>query len=116
MLRIEQLAHGDRRGALLPQEAEVVVLLGRERVFEEEGAILFQVLAELDRLAGRDPFVNVVEQLDVIAEVGPQVLEQLGDLAHVAGRLPRSASGIERADRRLTRFRPAGHFRSPTAP
>ena len=68
LLRVEQLAHRDRHARLLPDEVEVVLLLGRQRVLDEERVVLLQLLAQADRLAGRDPLVDVVQQLDVVAE------------------------------------------------
>ena len=59
---------------------EVAVLLGRERVLEEEQAVLLELLAQLDRLVGRDALVDVVQQLDLVAELAAHVLEQLGDV------------------------------------
>ena len=47
---VEQLAHRDRDARLLAQQPEVVVVLGRERVLEEEQAVRLERLAQVDRL------------------------------------------------------------------
>ena len=68
LLSVEQLAHRERNARLLADQPEVILLLGRQRVFQEEQMVLLQLLAQADRLAGRDPLVHVVEQLDLVAQ------------------------------------------------
>src|SRR5215212_7854853 len=50
---IEQLAHRNWRRALLPKNFEVTDIFGREGIFHEIWAILFQLLAKADRVDGR---------------------------------------------------------------
>src|SRR5439155_5515196 len=54
----------------------------------EVGPILLQVLAELHGLRERDPLVDVVQQLDLVAHLAADVLEQLRDQPYVRRRLP----------------------------
>ena len=97
VLRVEQLAHRERDAGLLAQQAEVIVVLRRERVLEEEQAIRLERLAQVDRLIQRDALVHVVQQLDLVAELRPHVLEELGQHPHVRRRLPDRAR-VGRAD------------------
>ncbi len=53
---------------LLAEEREVAVVLRRERVFEEEEPVLLQLLRQPDRQDRRHPLVDVVQQLDLVAE------------------------------------------------
>ena len=50
---------------MLPDELEVVVLLRRQRVLEEEEAVGLQRLGEVDGLRRGQPLVRVVAQLDL---------------------------------------------------
>src|SRR5262245_63516420 len=59
MLCVEQFAHRDRRVALLAEQREMSVLFRRERVFNEERAVFFDVLADLNSLLQRDSLVDV---------------------------------------------------------
>ena len=99
---------------LLAQQPEVIVLLGRERILEEEQAIRLERLAQVDRLVQRDALVHVVQQLDLVAELRAQVLEELRQHPHVRRRLPDRArvgrtDGLVRARGR----RPAAPPRAP---
>src|SRR5262249_152383 len=102
MLGVEELSHRDRCGTLLPQEPEMIVLLRWERVFDKERAIRFQILAELDRLAGRNPLVDVLQKLGVVAQLGAEVFKQIRNLADVSCRLPDLAGTGGTAGPRLT--------------
>ena len=79
LLGVEQLAHGDRRARLLADRRKCPCPRAK-RVFQEEQVVLLQLLAQADRLARRHPLVDVVEQLDLVAELRPQVVEQFGDV------------------------------------
>ena len=87
MRAVEQLAHRDRRGALLPDLAEIGDVLGRKRVLDEEQLELFEILAELDGLIRSDSLVDVVQELNFVAELFPAGFEQFHDLPAVGGRL-----------------------------
>ena len=102
LLRVEQLAHRQRHARLLPDQPEMVFLFRGQGVFKEEQVILFQLLAKLTRLARRDPLVDVVEQLDLVAERQPQVLEQLRKHAQIGDWLP-DRFGLSRAVRARSR-------------
>ena len=84
---VEELPHGDRRRALLADEAEPPEVLGGDGVLEEEEPEPLHVLAEAHGLGGGDPLVDVVEQLDLVAQLRPRPLEQLQGPAHVGGGL-----------------------------
>ena len=75
------------------QLLEVADVLRAERVFEEEQLVRLQVLGQLHRQDGRHPLVDVVQQLDLVAELLAQVLEQLRHGADVRPRLPAPAAG-----------------------
>jgi hypothetical protein len=51
--------------------AEVADVLRREGVLEEEEPEALEVLRELDGLDGMEALVDVVQQLDLVAELGP---------------------------------------------
>jgi hypothetical protein len=82
----------------------MIVLLGRHRILEEEQPVWLERLAECDRLRQRDALVHVVQQLHLLSERGPQMLEELRQHAHVRGRLPDGAR-VGRADRLAVRRR-----------
>ena len=52
MLGIEEFTHCQRRTALLPQQSEVVIFLGWQRVFQKKEPIPFQFFAQANRLMG----------------------------------------------------------------
>src|SRR5579884_1388615 len=58
---VEEFAHGELRGALLADHAEIRDVFGREGVFEEEQAERLDFFGEADGLDGRDAFVYIVE-------------------------------------------------------
>ena len=84
----EQLAHRDRNRRLLTQDAKVLDVFWRKRVFEKKELVGLEVAREPDRLDGWHPLVDVVEQLDLVAEVGAHALEQPGNDAAVRPGLP----------------------------
>ena len=47
LLGVEQLAHRQRDARLLADQPEVVLVLGRERILEEEQVVLLQLLAQV---------------------------------------------------------------------
>src|SRR5690348_9983165 len=62
MRTVEQLAHRDWSGTVLPYLPEVSEILGRERIFQEEHAIWLGRFAELHCLIGRQAFMHIVQQ------------------------------------------------------
>ena len=87
-----------RNAGLLPQQAEVIVLLRRERILEEEQPVRLERLAQVDALIERDALVHVVQQLDFVTELGAEVLEELRQHPAVRRRLPDRAR-VGRSDR-----------------
>ena len=94
--RIEKFAHGDRRRALLADQAEPLVVLGRERVLEEEELELFHVLAKLHGLRGADALMHVVEEFHFLAQLFAALFKHLERAADVDGRLVHGL-GVQRA-------------------
>src|SRR4030095_11061100 len=84
---VEELSHGDGRRRLRPELLEVADVLGREGVLEEEQLERLDVLGEADRVDRRQPFMDIVEQLDLVAEVLAEVLEELRDAPAIRRRL-----------------------------
>src|SRR5919107_5942727 len=58
----EQLAHSDGRGGALAHQPEVLRILGRERVLEEEQVVGFEFSGEAYGLYRREAAGDVVEQ------------------------------------------------------
>ncbi len=79
---VEELAHGERGGAVLADLAEVVDVFGREGVFEEEEVELLGLLGELYGLIRGIALVHVVEKADLFAELGATLFEELEAAAH----------------------------------
>src|SRR5881394_4196379 len=75
VLGVEQFTHGQRRTRLLAQQAEMIVVFRRERVFQKKQTIGFERLAQIDRLIQRHALVHVVQELDIVAEFGAQVFK-----------------------------------------
>ncbi len=94
---VEQLAHRDRHARLLAQLPEPAVVLGRERVLEEEEVVGLERLAEVDRFVELHALVDIVQQLHLVAQVGAQVREQLRQHPHVTGGFP-DRTRVRRAD------------------
>src|SRR5258707_860207 len=70
-----KLTHGNRNRGLLPQEGEVPVVLGSERILEEKEVVLLQFLGQIDRLDRRNALVNIVKKLDFVSELHAEMLE-----------------------------------------
>ncbi len=106
---VEELAHGERGRALLADQAEPPDVLGRDRVLEEEEAEALRVLAEAEGLGGGEPLVDVVEELDLVAELLAGRFEEL-ERAPCVGRRLEDRRRVEGGDRGLPALRPvAGH-------
>ena len=85
---VEYLAHSKRRGSVLADEAKAILQLRRNRVFQPEKMIRFQLLAQARRLDGREPVVNIVQQVQLIAQGIAQRLKELGYMPQVLFRGP----------------------------
>jgi len=88
VLRVEQLAHGDRRTRLLAQQAEMVVVFGRERVLQKEQPKLLDVFAQSQRLRRRDLLVHVMHDLDFVAERRTHCLQHLEEISQIRFAIP----------------------------
>jgi hypothetical protein len=95
----EQLPHRDRRAGLRSKEAQVLLVLRRNRVLQEEQPVGLEVLGELDGHDRGHPLVNVVEQLDVLAEARPELFEHPGHLATVRPGLPGILARVQPPER-----------------
>jgi hypothetical protein len=71
---IKKFAYGNRRAGLLTENPQVFDVLWSEYVLQKEKAVFLQLLGERDGLNGRYALVNVVEQFDIIAQMGPQMV------------------------------------------
>ena len=91
---VEQLAHGDGRGAQLADVAEPFDIFRGERIFEEEQLERFNIFGKLDGIDRRKALVDIVEQLHLIANAAADVLDHL---EHVAGVSARVVVGALRA-------------------
>ena len=69
-MRVEDLAHRERRRGVLADEAEALLQLRGHRVLQPEQVVGLEVLAEARGLDRRQAVVHVVEQVDV----GPEAL------------------------------------------
>ena len=83
MRAVEEFAHGDGRGAILPDLPEIAEVLGREGIFDEEQLELLGVLAELHGLVGRDALMHVMKQFDLFAQLLPAGFQKLQRAAYV---------------------------------
>ena len=71
----EQLAHRQPRRALAADHAEPVDVLRGQRVLQEEQVERLDILGEPHCIDGLQPFVDVVQQLDLIAHRAADVLD-----------------------------------------
>ncbi|MNJ67154.1 hypothetical protein D3C77_632980 [compost metagenome] len=60
---VEDLAHGQRRGGVLPDQAEGVLVLGRRGVFHPEQVVGFQRFAQATGFDRRQAVMHVVQQM-----------------------------------------------------
>lgn len=109
---VEDLADGEWRRGVLPDETQGVLALGRCAVFEPEQVVRFERLAELGRLDGRHPVVPVVEQGQVGSEFGADGFEHGRQVAQALGAPVPSGwiRGQGTEDRHA--WRPSGPIRS----
>ncbi len=73
---VEDFADGNRRRRVLPDRAESLLELGRDRVFHPEEMIRLEALPEPRGLDRPQPVMDVVEQLNSGAELAPEPLEE----------------------------------------
>ena len=86
--RIEDLADRDRGGGVLTDDPEGFLVLGRRRILEPEQRAVLDPLAQLARLDRRQAMVNIVQQVEVEAELLAHGVKQLGHELQVGARLP----------------------------
>src|SRR5205085_6846438 len=65
-----------------------LLMLGPQRIFQEEEMEWLQLLRQPGRLDGREPLMDVMEKLDLITHLISKVGEHPRDDPKVAGRLP----------------------------
>ncbi len=63
--RIEDLAYGQRRGGVLADDAETVLVLRRHGIFHPERTVGLQILAQTTCLDGCEAMVHVVQQVHI---------------------------------------------------
>jgi hypothetical protein len=85
---VEDLADGQRRGGVGPDQAQCLLVLGGCAVLQPEGPVRLQVLSEPGRLGGGEPVVCVVEQGQVGAELTAYGVEHGRDVAEVGVGVP----------------------------
>ncbi len=85
--RVEQLAHCQRRGRVLADQAEALFVLRAQRVFQEEQVIRLKFLRQPRRLNRVQPLVDIVQELDLFAQRHAQVFQQPGDNSQIRPRL-----------------------------
>ena len=85
---IEDLAHGQRRGRVLADQAEGVLVLGRGRVLDPEQAVGLELAAQARGLDGCEAVVHVVQQVVLPAQLGAHGLEQARHVAQVLAGVP----------------------------
>ena len=76
----EQFAHRKRRGGVLANHLEPLLVLRRQRVFQEEQPVGLKRLGQPHGVDRRQPFVNIVEQLGVEADRAAHMFEHGGML------------------------------------
>ena len=97
--RMEQFAHRQRRGRVLPDQAETLFVFGAQGVFQKEQMVRFQFAGQPRGLNGRQPLMDIMEQFDLVAEFVAQMREQFGDRRADRARaptFPRAASARRR--------------------
>src|SRR6266702_317629 len=72
---IEDFTHRQRRGGVLADQTETFLQLRRNRVFEPEQMIRFEVLSEPPCFDGREPVMRIVEQMEIRSEFFAQPFE-----------------------------------------
>lgn len=77
-----------RGGGVLPDEAEGLLVLGRGRVLDPEHPEGFEVLAQVRGLDRGQPVVDVVQEVEVVAELLPYGGHVLGHPVQVLAGVP----------------------------
>jgi len=83
----EEFAHGQRRGADLPDIGKPRDVLRWKQVLEEEKMQRLDLLREIDGKGRGKPFVNVMDQFHAIAEHAANVLERGQRCSHILARM-----------------------------
>src|SRR5690606_4863875 len=68
VLIVEQFAHGKGYAGLPAQQGEPSHILGRERIFNEEGTVFFESPDQVDGVHRLQAFVDIVKQLYIVAD------------------------------------------------
>src|SRR6266567_4043334 len=72
---IEDFTHRQRRGGVLADQTETFLQLRRNRVFEPEQMIRFEVLSEACRFDGREPVMRIMQQVQIRSEFFAQTFK-----------------------------------------
>ena len=80
---VEQLAHGDRRGALFANTGEPFQVFGRQRVFQKEEIKRLDPFGKLHRFNRVQPLVNIMQQFDLLTHLRPHILDHTQGVAHI---------------------------------
>ncbi len=81
--RVEHLADGDGGDGVPPDQTEALLQFGRRGVLHPEQAMRLERLAHACGLDRRQPVMDVVQQVDFVAELRADTLEQLRHEADV---------------------------------
>ena len=81
---IEHLAHRQRRGGVLADQAKTVLGFGGHRILHPEQPVGFEILAQPRRLDRCEPVVHVMQQMHIPAHGRAQRLEELRHMLQVA--------------------------------
>ena len=86
--RVEHLAHRQRRGRVLANQAKRFLVFGRRGVFQPEQFVRLQLFAQTRGLDGREAVVRVVQQMHIGAHGIAHLAEQFWRVAQVQRRVP----------------------------
>jgi hypothetical protein len=81
---VEDFAGGEGDGGVLADELEAFLELGGAGIFEPEQVVGFERFAEARGFDGGEAVVDVVQEVQVGAEVGAELFEEFGDVVEVA--------------------------------
>src|SRR5438552_945474 len=73
---------------MLSNQAEALLIFRPERIFQKEKVERLELFREPSGLNGRESLVYIVKQLDLVAQLIPQIGEQVRNDAEIIGRLP----------------------------
>ena len=107
----EYLANGQRRRGVPAIEAKAFLQLRRHGILEPEEVKWLQLFAQARCLDGREPVMDVVQQVDVRAELLPQGSEEGRHEIEIALGAPGGLRGQAWLGRLVVRARPGNAVR-----